>query len=180
MDVLPRDIIICIFGRFLNLSDVHAVHQTSSKMRDKTRIHLIEFKEWVVPSREVTRLSEIDRTHIRNVLFYPCRQHSRIKLPPCTKKLTIQHTADQLELVPGIIPTSVTHLAFGHMFNQPIGTGVIPVGVTHITFGWNFNRRLFRGVISSCVTLTHLTFGTRFNQKCVLPPNVTHLIRTPI
>jgi hypothetical protein len=70
------------------------------------------------------------------------------------------------------LPASLTHLTFGHYFNQPLhsgvleGMGVLPTSLIHLTFGECFNQPLAhegRGVLPSA--LTHLTLGEDFKQK---------------
>ena len=60
------------------------------------------------------------------------------------------------------IPNTVTHLTFGHHFNQVLKKDDIPNYVTHLTFGYNFNQKLTKNVIPNSVT--HVTFGYSFNQ----------------
>ena len=73
------------------------------------------------------------------------------------------------------IPSSVTHLTFGHLFNYPLDPGDIPDTVTHLTIKTNCIRPRF-GVIPNSVT--HLIFGDFFVYKfkvgCI-PDSVTHL-----
>ncbi len=83
--------------------------------------------------------------------------------------------------IPSIIPDSVTHLNFGHYFNQPLkkdnnSKSIIPDSVIYLTFGNEFNQPLEKGDIPDSVT--HLTFGQDFNQelrKGDIPDSVTHL-----
>src|SRR5207248_1529097 len=71
------------------------------------------------------------------------------------------------------IPSNVTHLTFGHDFNQDIKSA-IPISVTHLTFGYKFNQNIKTAIPSN---VTHLTFGHNFNQdiKSAIPTSVTHL-----
>ena len=77
------------------------------------------------------------------------------------------------ELSGGKLPISVTHLTFGHYFDQSIEKG-IPNSVTHLTFGWRFNQSIEKGIPNS---VTHLTFENNFNQSIEkgIPNSVTHL-----
>jgi len=70
------------------------------------------------------------------------------------------------------LPTKITHLTFGHRFNQSITERIlgfagsiyiksIPNSVTHLTFGDDFNKPTFGGIPNST---THLKFGKNFNQ----------------
>jgi hypothetical protein len=58
------------------------------------------------------------------------------------------------------IPPSVTHLAFGCIFNQPI-KNLIPCFVTHLTFGKCFNHPIESYIPKS---VTHLKFGFYFDH----------------
>ena len=70
-------------------------------------------------------------------------------------------------------PRYLTHLTFGHYFNQNI-KDCIPASVTHLTFGDCFNQN-----IKDCIpaSVTHLAFGDCFNQdiKDCVPSGVTHI-----
>lgn len=100
--------------------------------------------------------------------------------------------------------SQVTHLTFGHNYNQKfysvktelskcgnfIGQGIlnrIPHSVTHLTFGCEFNQVIKNDISAS---VTHLIFGHNFNQKInyemcsngfvygpynSIPDSVTHL-----
>lgn len=45
-------------------------------------------------------------------------------------------------LVPGVLPTGLTHLAFGNKSNHSLVEIGLPTGLTHLTLGDNFNRPL--------------------------------------
>jgi hypothetical protein len=77
-----------------------------------------------------------------------------------------------------VLPASLTHLTFGHWFNQPLAPGVLPASLTHLTFGHWFNQPLHSGVPEGRgvlpASLTHLTLGEDFKQK------IDHLPRSII
>ena len=64
-------------------------------------------------------------------------------------------------LASDMLPGRVTHIIFGHEFNQLLAKGALPSTVTHLTC-YEFNQPLAKGVLPS--TLTHLTFHYNFNQ----------------
>jgi len=92
------------------------------------------------------------------------------------------------------IPSNVTHLTFGALFNVPLERCVLP-SVTYLKFGARFNQPIdnyipqsvtqlifgyyFNQPIKNCIpqSVIHLTFGHHFNQsiKGNIPSSVTHL-----
>ena len=51
---------------------------------------------------------------------------------------------------------SVTHLTFGYRFNQPLEVGVIPNSVTNLAFGTDFDANQVRTVNGFLKFLLHL------------------------
>jgi hypothetical protein len=75
-----------------------------------------------------------------------------------------------------VLPKKLTHLFFGHSFNQALEEGALPKSLVHLSFGNDFNQQLGLDVLPK--KLTHLTFGEFFEQEIdngVLPTSLTHL-----
>ena len=71
--------------------------------------------------------------------------------------------------------TSITHLTFGHKFNQPLTNSLNNLtSLTHLTFGYGFIQPPGNS-LNDLTSLTHLTFGEKFNQKDDLSFNVTSI-----
>ena len=84
---------------------------------------------------------------------------------------------DNQKMVRGIIPDSVTHLTFDRRFDRPVPDGAIPHSVTHLVFGIDFNQSLTRRSLPCA--LTHIAFGHVFDKPLaagVVPPSVRHLV----
>ena len=146
---------------FMSDEDLHQLNQTSKSTRMRTDDIL---KSRRVYGPEVFKWSPLERMVVRHM-----------------------HTEDFNGLLSkDMLPPGLTHLTFGHKFNQPLGPGVLPPHLTHLKFGWNFNQPLGPGVLPP--DLTHLKFGynvynrptglSDFDQPLevgVLPPSLTHL-----
>jgi len=81
-----------------------------------------------------------------------------------------------LRLNKNVLPTGLTYLEFGDMFNKPLTEEVLPEKLTRLEFGREFNQRLNKDVLPS--GLTYLEFGNMFNQpliKGVLPLSLNYL-----
>lgn len=66
-----------------------------------------------------------------------------------------------------LLPGHLTHIIFGHHFNQPIN---LPICTQLLIFGDYFNQHL---ILPD--NITFLSFGKDFNQRIVLPPKLLHL-----
>lgn len=116
-------------------------------------------------------------------LVSPSEYNFRMKIPLSVTRLTILSKKIQDEIPPSvthlrvccfpvIIPSSVTHLVFVGIFNEPLGNS-IPESVTHLAFGCEFDQPLGNSIPGS---VTHLIFGKYFNQDLNgVPSSVTHL-----
>uniref|UniRef100_A0A6C0C7Z9 F-box domain-containing protein n=1 Tax=viral metagenome TaxID=1070528 RepID=A0A6C0C7Z9_9ZZZZ len=92
-------------------------------------------------------------------------------LPKYVTHLTFGHRFNQS--IDNYVPKSVTHLIFGSDFDQTI-CGSIPNSVTHLKFGFNYNQSIEKCIPNS---VTHLTFGFNFDkliEKCI-PDSVLYL-----
>ena len=86
---------------------------------------------------------------------------------------------------------NLTHLTFGHHFNQEINLSNINlthltfgccfdkkinllknINLTHLTFEYDFNQKID---LLNNINLTHLTFGSNFSQEIIIPFNVKSL-----
>ena len=67
----------------------------------------------------------------------------------------------QYALIPGQLPSTLTHLSFGTYFDKPIRMNELPETLTSLSFGWYFNQRLYPGNLPQ--TLKYLEFGVCFN-----------------
>lgn len=73
-------------------------------------------------------------------------------------------------------PPQMTHLTFGHNFNQMLEPGIIPYGVANLTFGDEYNQFLTQGLIPSSVRNLKLGYDFRLKLKPYdLPYRITHL-----
>eukprot|EP01113_Clastostelium_recurvatum_P044397 TRINITY_DN7494_c0_g1_i1.p1 TRINITY_DN7494_c0_g1~~TRINITY_DN7494_c0_g1_i1.p1 ORF type:complete len:440 (+),score=55.31 TRINITY_DN7494_c0_g1_i1:182-1321(+) len=98
------------------------------------------------------------------------------------------------------LPSSLTHLGIGALYNQPLHDDVLsalpslthltfrklcnynyplplhlPTTLTHLTLGSNFNQNI--DSLSLCPSLTHIIFGYSFNQPVDnLPASLTNLM----
>ena len=75
-----------------------------------------------------------------------------------------------------MLPESVTHLAFGAKFNQPIKADMFPGGLTHLALGEKFNETIDIDALPQ--TLRHVIFGAKFNKPIkagMLSDGLTHL-----
>lgn len=81
-------------------------------------------------------------------------------------------------------PRNISHLTFGHNFNQSISPGLIPSPVTHLTFGTHFDQPMSPDLIP--LSVRHLSVGgtvitgnwnsaTWFAHHRILESNTTHL-----
>jgi hypothetical protein len=80
-----------------------------------------------------------------------------------------------------VLPASLTHLTFGHFFNQPLAPGVFPASLTHLTFGCDFNQPLHFGVLEGRgvlpASLTYLTLDKNFKQNIdYLPSSIVIML----
>ena len=60
-------------------------------------------------------------------------------------------------LLPGSLPSSLTHLRLTNRFNQPLEVGSVPEGVRHLSMGKYFDQPLQPGALPS--TLRDLTMS---------------------
>ncbi len=67
------------------------------------------------------------------------------------------------------LPSSITHLVFGHYFNQDISN--LPSSITHLVFGHYFNQ----DISNLPHSLTHLTLGYCYDKQCSIPSNIKYL-----
>lgn len=65
------------------------------------------------------------------------------------------------------LPEHLTHIIFGHYFNQPIN---LPICTQFLMFGDHFNQHL---ILPN--NITFLSFGKDFNQRIILPNKLLHL-----
>ena len=78
--------------------------------------------------------------------------------------------------LPEVLPPSLTELALGEFFNQPLEVGLLPPGLTALSFEGSFNQPIVHGMLPS--SLTRLGFGDVFDQPLaveVLPLGLTKL-----
>ncbi len=99
-----------------------------------------------------------------------------VHLPPSLTHLIFHHSFySPVSINPSsknhfLLPTSLTHLAFGAEFNPQIE--ILPPNLTHLSFGEYFNRPL-KNLPS---TLTHLLFGDQFEKLLhPVPINLLYL-----
>ena len=79
--------------------------------------------------------------------------------------VTYQTDSSQNGKYPTLLPNSLTHLIFGHEFNQPVDN--LPQSLTYLKFEWDFNQP----VDNLPESLIYLSFGENFNQTVDNLPN---------
>ena len=123
----------------------------------------------------------VTHLHFDCNLFYQGKDNV---LPPNTTHLIFDcefaHDDDRYGMVvafndniPLNIPSSVTHLTFGKVYNKRIAKHV-PDSATHLSFGNTFNQDI-TGCIGS--NITHLYFGYQFKHELnyIIPITIKHI-----
>ena len=147
-----------------------------SLLTDKEKINLFYVSKFIHEKKHKFTFEEeyfCDKKY-KNKWFFNCLRNIKVKrifeFPKFITKLKFD---DHFDYDFGKIPSTITHLTFGHYFNRQF-YDCIPNSVTHLTFGYCFNKRVNNLLPNS---ITHLTFGNNFNQPIhnSIPDSVTHL-----
>jgi len=182
----------------LNVPDI-VIHNLFPRLTDKERIRLISItvrvrtrfltEIWFDNIHDIYTRDTVNKWYYQQ-LRYVRIHHPNIILPYKLDKLVLSDTMIEFKRS---IPSTVTHLTFGAMFNSSV-IGMIPSGVTHLIFGEDFDQDV-RGAIPNGVIevtfgnqhshdldgafpegMTHLSLGTKIHHYAKWIPNsVTHL-----
>jgi hypothetical protein len=140
------------------------IHIISKYLTDQDHVHLCctnqyQYQYW-------STKKHLQQTYNEDVLINKKYRQSIFR----QQVRLIQCTADQILPTEIFDNTSITHLTFGHDYNQL--TNHLPSSITHLTFGWSYDQLTNHLPLS----VKHLTFGEHYNQPTDrLPSSITHL-----
>ena len=107
-------------------------------------------------------------------------QQINISLPYGITHITFSYkSVYNYPLLPNVLPSTLTHLRLGRLYNQPLSnSNIFPLSLTHLIFDYIFDQPLHIGIIPN--TLTHLIFNENSNfnhyiSKNVLPQSLIYL-----
>ncbi|GAM20833.1 hypothetical protein SAMD00019534_040080 [Acytostelium subglobosum LB1] len=97
-------------------------------------------------------------------------------LPTSITKLQLGDLFNQQLNKPNMIPSSLVTLKFGRNFNQPLVIDMLPTSITKLRFGESFNQPIpFGALPSSLLTLSFSYAFIQTIQPRSLPPSLTNL-----
>lgn len=121
----------------------------------------------------------VTHMHFMALSFHPKIIELHEMIPPSVYHLHLDAMSiipTKFDLVPGLIPNSVTHLTIGINFNKQLTPGLIPNSVTHLTFNY-YHKEILPGVIPESVV--YLDIGESYNyvfKEGVLPKSLKKLV----
>lgn len=138
-------------------------------MRGQVKLHERKSRMYIKRYGPYIRNAIWERGLVRKILF---------KCLSNLTTLTLGYILGWLSnpIKPGLLPSSVTTLILGEMFNQYLIQDMLPPSLTILRFGKNYNSYIFKNVLPP--SLRTLTFGYDFNQHLAvgsLPPSLTTL-----